>query len=332
MKDHHEFTGNDVATLIGALSPDGAKAIINNRKTVEVKYGQRTLGWLEAGINAVGEDNIVRLLAGDVTVEFTEVIKALIDRHGRRRTDGLGLKSAVCDANWDFKLKHPTFDFGALAESNQRHFQGGLEFPSASELEDKGMAAIEWLKGQEQLSNLLKGPHFILGLPKMKVKDYGQVLEDVFLAAVASSYQTRFPERQFINHRQGTLKGQVEVVNESRNKLHTLMRKQKVVVVWFPAALQGFSINADREQMTTLPYPDKLWLGGAFEACTGIVGYPGTIARDFHAPGLDLAANSWGSAGYSLYFRARGDGLGFGGTGRLAGASGYYSGSLVLLA
>lgn len=269
------------------------------------------------------------MLKGDLKPQFVEVIKSLFDSYGRRIPKDLA--SAVCDANRDFYLEQPTFNFEALAESYRRHFPRELVFPSASELEDKGLAVIEWIKKQEQLANLVKGPHFILGFPKMLVPDYGQVLEEIYLTAVESAYKTQFPDRQFVNRRKGTLKGQVGIVEASRNRLHLLLPEKSIVGIWFPTCLQGFSSIADREQMATLLQPEKIWLTGAFEASAGIVGYTKIIARDYHTPGLDMAANSWQSSQCSLLCGANDGGLVFGAADRRAYSVGSYSGGLFCL-
>lgn len=287
-----------------------------------------TTGDLNALVKNLGEDVARSIKRGGVEVSVEEVVNKLFDKNGRRIPQGL--ESAVCDADRTFYLDQPMFEFGALAEAFQRHFPRELEFSSAVELEDRGMATIEWIKSEEQLANIVKGPHFILGFPLMPVNDYGEVLEEVFLPAVGSSYMTQFPQRKFINYRKGELKRQVDVVEKSHNQLHLLMPEQKVVVVWFPC-LQGFSIDAQREQMATLPNPERIWLSGTLEASMGIVGYPGVMARDYNTPGLDQAANSWQSADHSLYFRAFDDGLNFGGRSDLARTYGDDSGGLLFL-
>ena len=96
-----------------------------------------------------------------------------------------------------------------------------------------------------------------------------------------------------------------------------------------PEYLQGFSVHADREQMSSLP--EQFLLGGALEAAACYIAYPDVLARDGNTPLLDLAAMQWQSADYSLYFYA-GDGYAsFDHGTTLDGAAGDCAGGLVVL-
>ena len=130
------------------------------------------------------------------------------------------------------------------------------------------------------------------------------------------------------NYRKGDLGGKVSVVDGSRHdQLISRMKEGLVIGLHFPNPLQGFSINASREQMSTLP--EGFILSG-MDTPIAMVMYPDILARDWDTPGLNLALQ-WQSAGYSLYFWACGGSLGFGRTAGLAGASGSYSGGLLFL-
>ena len=96
-----------------------------------------------------------------------------------------------------------------------------------------------------------------------------------------------------------TLAGKVSIVPGSRHeKLIEKMMQDYVVAIYFPNPLQGFSINASREQMATLP--ESLILAGGFDTASAMSMYPDIIARDWHTPGYDLSALNWQSSDYSL--------------------------------
>jgi len=101
--------------------------------------------------------------------------------------------------------------------------------------------------------------------------------------------------------------------------------------VWyFPRALQGFSINAEREAMKIL-IGRSLALSGAISTSLAITGNVVEMVGSFNTPGYDCAAVSWGSSDYSLYFWAAGGKLEFSTTDDLGSAYGGYSAGLVFL-
>jgi hypothetical protein len=160
----------------------------------------------------------------------------------------------------------------------------------------------------------------------MAVNDYGQVLDEVLLDAVGCAYEAEFPGRKFYNQRRGKLAGEVTVVEGSHHEtLLTALVKGPVVALYFPTALQGYSIQADLEQMATLP--DGVLLAGALEPAAALIMYPDVLAHDGRTPGLDCAALR--REGFSLYFKADNDNLHF--TDRIPPAFGDYSGGLVVL-
>lgn len=136
------------------------------------------------------------------------------------------------------------------------------------------------------------------------------------------------------------MSGKVSVVDGSRHdQLIDRMKESQVIGLHFPNPLQGFSINASREQMSTLPPVRRSQSGeggegfilSGMDAPIAMAMYPDILARGYNTPGLDLAALQWQSAGSSLYLGTHGDGLVFRGTGPLAFACGYYSGGLLFL-
>ncbi|MEK7189359.1 MAG: hypothetical protein AAB666_00050 [Patescibacteria group bacterium] len=280
------------------------------------KYDEWSRGDDEALLNRLGGIGVARRIAsGELKVDITNgaaVLKTkfatLFDKHGRRIPPS-ELQYPVVDADCDFCLRQPKLDYGQLiALATERLRQGPIM--SGAEFEARATAVLEQVKADPQLANLLKGVHLPIVLPQMKVTDYGRVMEKTFLTAVARAYTVAFPDRNFNNYLQKNLAGKVAIAPNTRHEqLIAKMGAGSVVGIYFPTALQGFSIPASREQMASLP--DNILLAGGLDIAMAMLMYTEVLARDFNTPGLDMAALQWDSAAYSLYFKACGSSLYF---------------------
>ncbi len=251
-------------------------------------------------INAVGGRNIANdIAAGKKKVTVEDVIHVLFDQHGR----GIpfpGMKDVV-DANRSFYVTQPVIDYAAILVRLQQFFGLGFTFMPASEFQERCMVAIELVKSDLQIANLLKWPHFPFVIPQL-TGDLGKLLDDNIVPALERSYLAQFPERSFNNYRHGELAGQVTVVvNTRQERLIQAMVKGSVCGVYFPTALRGFGIQADREFINHLP--ECLILSG-MEVPVAVTAYPEIFGRDYHTPGLDMASLQWQSPKYSLLFKA----------------------------
>lgn len=284
--------------------------------------------WLAAGGEESGQEGFAAILRGEQRITLVKALIKWANQHGRLIPPA-GFQPQVVDANRSFCLTQPRLsseNYAAVLARLQK-FLPGLTFASAEEFQELSKALLMALTGA-QTNNLLRGVCLPLALPQLTVADYGTTLEDVFLAAVGRSYQAEFPARKFINHRKGTLAGQVACVPESRQgKLLAKLVEGPVTGIYFPAALQGFSIPAAREMVKMLP--EGFILTGSIETAVALTGYPGTLARDYQTPGLDCAANIWQSPEDSLHFEASDDQLGF--SRRSLSASESYSSGLLFL-
>ena len=186
------------------------------------------------------------------------------------------------------------------------------------------------IKNNRNLANLLNGVYLPIILPKLgDISDYGKTLEGVFLPAVKSSYERQFPDRKFYNYRENELVNNISIVSGTRHeKLGEKMKHDSLVAIYFPNSLQGFSILASQEQISSLP---ELLLSGGFDTAAAITMYPDILARDWNTPGYDLSALSWQSPDDSLFFRALDDRLHFNNRGKLANANDNCSSDLLFL-
>lgn len=294
-----------------------------------MKYGDVTLGQVEAMINKIGGLEVWEaVLRDEVTVEVKEVFQRLFDKNGRR-IPPKDLKSSVCDPDTSFRLIPTDIDYIARLERLTKFFPEEAGFVSANEFQARSEALLEQLRQDKLLSNLLNGVFLPICLPKIRIRDYGQALEEVFLVAVGKSYENQFSGRKFYSYRGELETQQVSIAEDSHKRLLAEMEERPVVgIQLFP--LQGYSIYADREQMTSLP--ESLILSGAMDIATVITAYPDVLAHEnIPGYGYDCAANSWQSADDSLCFGVGDGGLGFGGAGALGVAFGRCSGGLLFL-
>lgn len=299
------------------------------------KYSNWSLGQVEALINTIGEDNAKALLAGDLAVERVEqslrikdAVKALWDKQGRR-IPPRGLAAAVCDANREFRLVQPELDYeerlARLAE-----YLGIVSPISALEFQERVEAAHAMVAALPGCANLARAVRLPLCLFTAEFGDLGQVLDELFLPAVERSYKAQFPDRSFTNYRHGQLAEQVSIVSGSYyERFIQVLGRGAVVANYYPNPLQGFSVHAQREQMSTLP--EGFILSGPLDAAMAWVMYPDVVARDYKTPCYDCSAVQWQSSARSLCFLAGGARARFGDWGALAGARDYCSGGLLFL-
>lgn len=289
-------------------SPEGDGIMTKAKKTVnawrQLSGGQQAaLG--EKIRRASGaedcQDIFQAVLAGDLEVVLHNATKKLVDANGRVIPFS-GMKGEVVDANRAFHLVQPTMQYGQVLDRLATHFGLGTVLPTVEEFAAKSAELLAKVAENKQVRNLLKGVHLPIVVPQTTITDYGTELETRFLPAVESSYRAEFPGRSFKNWRKGELAGKVGVVAESRHQQFLdRLATGAVVGVYFPTALQGFSIPADLAAMSKVA--PGFALTGALETAAALVAYPDVLARDYQTPGLDCAANTW-SATYALLFRA----------------------------
>ncbi len=280
-------------------------------------------------VRQVGEDGARRIQKGEAKVVLEKILKPLFDKHGRRISESL--QTSICDANRKFRLDQPKLNEDVDFANRIMRLHECLDIDTgitAKHFKMETERLLVLIRENSQIVKILKGVWLPVILPQLMTDDLGTVLEQ-YLEAVGKSYAKTFSDRKFHNHRKGTLANKVNIVDESRhNQLIERMKQGPVIGIYFPNPLQGFSINADREQMSTLP--EGFILSG-MDILIAMAIYPDILARDYDTPGLDLAAFSWQSVVYSLFFEVDGDELGFGLTASLACACGFFSGGLLFL-
>ena len=263
--------------------------------------------WLAGGGDQGGNEAVQALLRGEMKIVLQDATILLVDSTGRC-IPLASMKGGHVDANRDFHLAQPEINYAVILARLQQFFGTEMKFVSAEEFVKQAAALIARVREDKQVANLLKGVYLPIVLPQLKIADYGQTLEEVFLTAVQRAYQAQYPDRVFNNYRKGELAGRVGVVEESRHQqLVEKMAKGPVVLIHFPNPMQGFSIPGDRKMIGALPA--GFMLAGALDTATSLVANTSTLAVNYNTPGLDCAAVRW--RGRSLCFRANDVGLDF---------------------
>lgn len=290
-----------------------------------------TIGDLNALVKNLGEEEIGRKIQrGEVKVSFEDAVKTLFDKHGRRIPEGL--QANVCDANREFRLDQPKLNKEVDFANRILRLHECLSIDTkitAKQLKAETERLLALIRDNSQIANIANGVYLPIILPKLVTDDLGAELE-LYLVGVNNSYAKTFGDRKLYNHRKGTLANEVSAVRGSRhNRLISRMKESPIIGLHFPNPLQGYSIHADREQMSTLP---KGFILSGMDTPIAMAMYPDILARDWNTPGLDMSVLQWQSAdGWALYFRAHGGRLTFDGTDDLALADGSYSGGLLFL-
>lgn len=258
----------------------------------------------------------------------------LFDEHGRRIPKSL--RANVCDAYRGFQLDQPEMETETDFVNRILRLHECLSIdtgvtPEQLKAETERLLAI--IRGNPQIANIANGVCLPVVLPKLVTNDLGAELE-LYWAGINNSYAKTFGDRKFYNCPKGTLANKVGVVDGSRHKqLIRQIKEGPVIGLHFPNPLQGFSVCAAREQMSTLP--ERFILSG-MDTAIAMVMYPDILARDWSTPNLDLAALHLAAlrgqfAGDSLYFRADDGSLGFGNTDSWAYALDNHSGGVLFL-
>lgn len=225
-------------------------------------------------------------------------------------------------------VEQPVFDNTSRLQRVTSFLNSGDILPSARFDSDISML-LQNIATDARLKNVLRGPHFPVGLPRIPAGlDYGEVLEVAFFPLLEASYREAFPDRHFQNQCKGRLKGKIKHVPDARHdKLTAAMHVGPVSAIFFPLALWGYSVRAAQQQIEALP--DAFLLSGAFDVTMAFAMYPRELARDKLVPGIGMAGVHWRSQRASVYLKGSGQALHFCYMGPLGHASTRYSNGLL---
>ena len=177
-----------------------------------------------------------------------------------------------------FTLVQPRVDFGEIHARTHKHL-GISNLISKEEFEKRCLQIHDKLKRNEQTRGLLSAvaiPFFCT--PQTASMDMGKELDTVYLKAVKSSYEEKFPEYTCSNYFAGKLEGDLSVVPGVRYERFIEARKKGVVVGWyFPNCLAEYMVPDQRALISKLP--EDLILSGAIDAAAAFIGTPEIIFK-----------------------------------------------------
>ncbi len=259
-----------------------------------------SVGQMKALISRVGGEEIARaILRGELGVNTIEVDAMLFDKNGRRIPPRC-LAGAVCDANERYGVKMtPNHTYLERLEK-LRSALPGFRYPTVDEFVEISMLLVKNISCMPRAENILKGPYLPIVVPQMRIDDYGYAMDGAILPAVARAYAQTSVGRRFINCCEGELAGHVTIAPESRHQaLLDRIAKRPVVGIYFPTALQGFSVSAQREQMASLP--EGFLLPGGVDGAIAQIMYIDILGGS-NTPLYDLSALQWKLTSQALAF------------------------------
>jgi hypothetical protein len=249
--------------------------------------------------------------------------------------DEYGCRNALETANVNRNLRRryicaqPEINYTKIHARISTHL-GDAESISALEFELRAESILNQLRNNPTTRRITNGVHVPFFLPKAIHADIGKALDEYYLPAVESSFQSMFPKFTFTNYHKTGLSGKLSVAEGSRHDqvVHT-MSERCVVGYYFPCLLE-YSIPEAIKQMQQTP--DACLLAGGFDTCAAFVGSPDLLLRmDAYPPLLWLAGLAGKNVAIGYHFEAYGYNLTFNRRPHFGQAAEYWTSSLVVL-
>lgn len=245
----------------------------------------------------------------------TRKIISQFDEHGIRCHLPRGFGAKVVSPNLGCGLSFARVTRRGLAARLARvqRYLPDAKFPNSETFFQRANAGLEVIKSNPAIAGLLNGPccHLVFE-HRSRHGDHGAYLDERLLPAVAAAYCDQSKAYSFTNYCQGALKNNVTFASKSGKKyLLAKMAEGPVVATFFPRCLQGFSVNADVEQMATLiqPAQGRFILAGPMIFGMGLQIYPEVFGPDVFSFEKKLLVNDCAAArlcNHSFRFWANG--------------------------
>ncbi len=202
-----------------------------------------------------------------------------------------GIKGEIGDIDIEYDVFEPMLRYVDRCERLQNAgFCNALFQHEDFEVQTRRL--IVKVKSESCVRKILKGVCLPLFIPRMVVEEYGVTLNRL-VRVVKVAYDGEYPHRVVTKAYviMGDLEGQLSVVPESRHdQLLERVSQGYVSALYFPQPLQGYSVHAQREQMSSLP--EGFLLAGGIDMAIAWIMYPDVVARDERTPRYDSAALS----------------------------------------
>ena len=182
----------------------------------------------------------------------------------------------------------------------------GLDM-SMGEYTERALAVRERILASKETANLeRRAAGLPIILPKMDInqRSIDKAIKKYFAPAASNAYESETGGFFFGNLILNVWDCQVKIVPESRhNRLLEAVSKGNVVAMCYPNCLQGFSAEAQIEQMKDLP---KEFILSGLDIFAAIIGFPDVIADDVWRPTYDMTALTLKPFGRNLQFTSNG--------------------------
>jgi len=230
------------------------------------------------------------------------------DENGRCIAEGIEAEAHVGTRRY-FSIVQPEVDYKKIYHRLKQHLNLGDSI-SMEAFEKRSENILKKLSASPECKNIVNGVHvpFILGANV--ISDIGEAFQDIWLPAVADSFQGFFSNRTFTNHCNHTLTGKMRVSSGSRyEQLLDAMQAKAVVGYYFPC-LTEFSLPAAVEYVQRLP--EHFILAGPFDIAAALIGSPDLLLRkDGYPPLLWLSGVLGSNKDVAYHFEAYGYNLTF---------------------
>lgn len=189
-------------------------------------------------------------------------------------------------------------------------------------------ALLTDIKSTPSISLALNGTYVPFILPARVQGDLGTDIENYYLPAVEQAYAEVYPDYEFTNHNTVELNQRFTSVSGTRHaELLSQLGQDDVIGLYFPA-LDGYSLEAARAQIETLP--DEFSLAGAAETCSALIACPDLLMRlDGYPPLLWFGAVQSQDPNEGFHLEAYGYNLTFNRRMHLGNADEYWANGLV---
>ncbi len=155
---------------------------------------------------------------------------------------------------------------------------------------------INTFKTNNNYSNLLYGPCIPFVLEKKTIKDIGDELESSLLNTVSSSFKDFYPSSNFkaVIQDKTSLSGKLAPSEKTGyGKLLDMLSEHWVCGLYFPMALQEYSVHSQQQKLLTLPHHDGICISGPLEVSSALIGCPNLlINKKNYSPLLCLSGVS----------------------------------------
>ncbi|MCX6795377.1 MAG: hypothetical protein NT165_01430 [Candidatus Falkowbacteria bacterium] len=153
-----------------------------------------------------------------------------------------------------------------------------LEFASPKNFYLESRRLTRQLLSDRDYSGLLQGVWFPICLPKIKITDYGETFENVFLEAAKKAYFNHFKFLGFLGTRD--LAGKIDIADSGHQRLIDKMSQGPVTsILTFP--FRGISFDDARNIAGRLD--GRLVFPGPIGITTAIATYPDILFKDHHS-------------------------------------------------